>query len=211
MKKKLSVLIAAALCVTVGGVYATWQYAEKNAESAKAELLIGITSVESATEKGSISITKDGVTCSIDHLKTGDSTEDAKYKATLLWATNGAGVVPMVVKFTPALNAQIEGIKLQCKITETYDSYDHDNNAETEKIDLFSVGTAWTANQTEYTFELNEGNLVGVSGCNLDLSKYLHLNPELTVPNSTLHTSLSNFLKESGKSIVIEVSEYTGA
>lgn len=202
MKKKLSALIAAALCVTVGGVYATWQYAEKNASTAEAELLLGITSIESVTEKGSIAISKDSVTASIDHDKGSDSEYAAEYHAKLHW-----GETQVKVVFTPNINFQGDSIVLSCTLSETYGTYDHDNNAETAEIDLFRVGADWDTGAASYTFTLNNGTAVGAAGCTFDLSQYLHLNPDLTVPTSTLHTKLTNFLKESGKSLDIQVSE----
>ncbi len=56
--KKLSLLIALAMIVTVGGVYATWNYAETAMQDVTHEFKnLGITDVDTKTVSGSIAVT----------------------------------------------------------------------------------------------------------------------------------------------------------
>ena len=43
--KKVSILAASLLCVTIGGVYATWTYAKKNVTDAEGDVSVGLTGV----------------------------------------------------------------------------------------------------------------------------------------------------------------------
>ena len=93
--KKLSLVMAAAMCLTVGGVYATWSYATGNitdvAEGARFANLAGL---GTASEKGEITVKVSGTTISIDQ----DTTSSVSHKAKLVYH----GTNP-VVTFTPSL------------------------------------------------------------------------------------------------------------
>lgn len=54
--KKLSLLMALILCVTIGGVYATWNYARNVVDSKQASATVVVTGTQSST-KGTIAIT----------------------------------------------------------------------------------------------------------------------------------------------------------
>ncbi|MBQ8295341.1 MAG: hypothetical protein IJX87_02775 [Clostridia bacterium] len=54
--KKLSILAALALVTTVGGVYATWNYAEGTATNAEKDVTIDITLADTKTQSGTIKI-----------------------------------------------------------------------------------------------------------------------------------------------------------
>ena len=53
--KKLSLLVALILCVTIGGVYATWNYSRYTVDSKQATATVVITGTQSSA-KGIISI-----------------------------------------------------------------------------------------------------------------------------------------------------------
>lgn len=56
--KKLSLLVALILCVTIGGVYATWLYAETPMDEATHEFKnLGITDVDTNAKSGKIAVT----------------------------------------------------------------------------------------------------------------------------------------------------------
>lgn len=57
MKKGLTVLATMALCVTIGGVYATWTYAQSTA-TASEETELSLTIEGSNTSKGTIEVSK---------------------------------------------------------------------------------------------------------------------------------------------------------
>lgn len=56
MKGKLAFLALLSTIVTVGGVYATWTFAEGNTAASHTTTTVGMTGVNAATEKGSLSV-----------------------------------------------------------------------------------------------------------------------------------------------------------
>lgn len=206
MKKKLSALIAAALCVTVGGVYATWQYAEDGAKEATADLAIGISSIGASTTKGSISLDKTGITASIDHDLSGTAESAALYKAYLLWSTD----TEVNVTFTKAVSNTTESeIKMSCTLSENYGTYTYTYNGQPYEVDLFrfkeNPTDDWGDSKDSITFELNGGQACETTTINL--KDYLVLNPDLQVPTSALHKALSSYLLSAERDIEIKVFE----
>ena len=124
MKGKLTVLGLLATVVTVGGVYATWSFAEKDAAAANTTVNVAMTGVNSSTEKGTLSVKvmgPNGYTLAID-----DSNNDhyAEIMAT--------GVV--TVTFKPSADASSDvksnGIDVQCVIS--YEAYSNGPASLTE-------------------------------------------------------------------------------
>lgn len=56
MKGKIALVSALATLVTVGGVYATWSFAENTANSASTTVNVAMTGITAATEKGTLSV-----------------------------------------------------------------------------------------------------------------------------------------------------------
>ena len=56
MKRKIALVSALATLVTVGGVYATWTFAEGNTSSANTTTTITMTGYNATTEKGTLSV-----------------------------------------------------------------------------------------------------------------------------------------------------------
>lgn len=56
MKGKLALLALLSTVVTVGGVYATWTFAEGNTAASHTTTTVGMTGVNASTEKGSLSV-----------------------------------------------------------------------------------------------------------------------------------------------------------
>ena len=111
MKGKLAFLALLSTIVTVGGVYATWTFAEGNTNTADVTAKIGMTGVSDTTEKGTIAVKinqNGGVSLSID-----DANNDHKPEI------KKEGV--MLVEFKPSASASEEiktkGIDVQCTIS----------------------------------------------------------------------------------------------
>lgn len=111
MKGKLAIVAALAAVVTVGGVYATWTFAEGNATGASTSVNVAMTGVNSSTERGTLSVMvmgANGFTLAID-----DANNDHKAEV------KKEGVV--TVTFTPSANAsedvKTNGINAQCVIS----------------------------------------------------------------------------------------------
>lgn len=54
--KKFGLAATLAMCMTVGGVYATWTFAEGNTVEANTTVTVGMTGMNAATEKGVLSV-----------------------------------------------------------------------------------------------------------------------------------------------------------
>lgn len=124
--KKLSLLIALALLVTVGGVYATWNYAQGTASYREKYLTAHLTDKVTDTAKGVIEVNIDGLSLTID-----DANNDHHGELII------AGEI--VITFTPNEGADQDvdrdGIALQYQLGTTAD-YNYNGNP------IFTVNTA---------------------------------------------------------------------
>lgn len=123
--KKLSILIALLLCVTISGVYAAWSFADTSIDivDKKHETLVTLTDVTSTSAAGTFTINSNLV-LTIDQKAEGDHT------AVLVFAPQNAGDdIYLTVTFTPAANASKEvkenGVEaeLYFKTTTTMECY----------------------------------------------------------------------------------------
>jgi hypothetical protein len=64
--KKISILIALALILTIGGVYATWNYAQGDVESVELDAVVSLTDKVVDTPKGEIAVDMSGLSIAID-------------------------------------------------------------------------------------------------------------------------------------------------
>lgn len=110
--KKLSVLIALMLCVTIGGVYATWTYAGTNdIADAYAEAKVTIADAELTGANGTYKVESNLV------LTVDQKNED--HEAELVFASNNSQAIFLKVTFTPATNAP-QAIKDNAVPSELY-------------------------------------------------------------------------------------------
>ncbi len=110
--KKLSLLIALFMCVTIGGVYATWTYAGTNdIADGFAEAKVTITDVELTGANGTYKI-ESNLVLSIDQA-------NEKHEAVLLFAANDAQAIFLKVTFTPSSIASAD-IKANAVPSELY-------------------------------------------------------------------------------------------
>ena len=133
--KKLSLLMAFAMLITIGGVYATWDYAEKLAEVKTVEMpgVIQMTDYTNATAKGAISVDATNLTVMIS-----DSNDD--FLPELTHDTTDY----VEIRFVPAQNASDDiksnGITLKFWFTLTNGAdktYDYDGDGT--KDDIFNI------------------------------------------------------------------------
>ena len=107
--KKMGILASLALSVTIGGVYAAWNYAENDVAPAYAVSLLGVTGVEGRTTKGTLKAEGGaGATFSID-----DTADGIVHNAKLVPAENGKFVVTFVANANSDVSVREEGITLQ--------------------------------------------------------------------------------------------------
>lgn len=155
--KKLTLLIALALCITVGGVYAAWSYAESTAvASSTIAPQVKLTATNNTT-KGTI-VFEGTPTVAIDQA-------DDDHNAMLDW-TN-----PVVtVKFNPAQGTTTTKIDVDITVvlpTQTFSTSDGD----------YLVFKHADGNAQTFTIRVND---VDVNGKPFDLSE--HITTELKLP-----------------------------
>lgn len=140
MKKRfLSLLCVAALLISIGGVYATWSYAQSSAGEVTRNYDLSLTSETVATKKGEISISSSGFTLEMDQKASGDYTAVLKLTGELKVSfTPSAGADPDVLK---------DGIVLQAAFTETYGEYtDTINSTPSTPVDILKVAAPFALN-----------------------------------------------------------------
>ena len=151
MKKKLSMLAAMALCVTVGGVYATWIYATDAVPTAYATMGVTMTGTATGGQAGTLTIAGTNVDLTIDD----DATDAHVHKATLVSNPSGE----FKITFTPNTNAESDikdGVNLEWYLG-LYDS-NKDNGADAAK------GGAIAPTAFEFTMKDTDGSETGVIG-----------------------------------------------
>ena len=119
--KKLSVLIALVLCVTIGGVYAAWNYSQGNTASVNVSREINMAQVVTNGIKGTITATpQNNFAFLVDDITNdtpnGDGTyTDIKYKAVLV----GTGDIKINFTANPGADqtTKDKGIKMIATIT----------------------------------------------------------------------------------------------
>ena len=110
--KKLSVLIALMLCITITGVYAAWSYAgTDDIADVFAEAKVTIADVELKGANGVYHITSNLV-LTVDQA-------NEEHEAELVFASNNDQPIELKVTFTPAANAP-QAVKENAVLTEVY-------------------------------------------------------------------------------------------
>ncbi len=98
--KKLSLLVALFMCLTIGGVYATWSYAGTNdIADSFAEAKVTIADAELTGANGTYKIESNLVL-------TVDQAND-EHEAELIFAGNDGKAIYLTITFTPATNAPL--------------------------------------------------------------------------------------------------------
>lgn len=170
--KKLSLLLALMLVVTVGGVYATWSYAGTNdIADAYAEAKVTITDAVLTGANGTYAI-ESNLVLSVDQ-------KNDDHEAELVFASNNSEAIYLKVTFTPSASAS-QTIKEEAVPSELYfgtttdmtykidGEGNYDVNGTPTKIlkfknesdGVFSANVTWTK-QTDgsFTYTLNEAEL----------------------------------------------------
>lgn len=151
MKKKLSVLAALATVVTVGGVYATWNYATETAEPTEKVLAIGMSTAVLQGKMGSITVDMVG----------GIQVENAgHYVAELNYVlpedvTSESGPY-FLINFTPATGADLSKVVLDwtVEVTQAFEYEGEEVITMVTKTGVFNPVQGYTSTKVFFT-ELN--------------------------------------------------------
>lgn len=154
--KKLSVLIAMLLCVTIGGVYAAWTYAGTNdIADSFAEAKVTITDVELKGANGTYKI-ESNLVLTIDQKAENDHT------AVLVFSSNNSEAIYLKVTFTPTEYAsqaiKDNGVPSELYFGTTVDmkyKMDEDGNYDANVSDEDATEIFTFANESDGVFSPN--------------------------------------------------------
>ena len=186
--KKVSAIIAMATIMTIGGVYATFNYAQGDAASVSDTLSPSIESAVLESKKGTIKITSDFAVI-IDDLGVIKNTTHSYFTG---MKTTGT----FKVTFTPEIGADADvrdnGIKLSMKLSFTGNKYDNKDIFVTTGLD------------TNSSVLLNEGNKVNGDYV-VSLTDYFDANNEIKLSTYAEYQAYKAELDKT--QITIEISE----
>lgn len=192
--KRLGLIIAMALVLTVGGVYATFNYAQDNVDPVNATLTKAIAGTNTETAKGTIGIDASGFTIRVDDKGV---LEHGEGNGTLVTGYRNQGTVK--VTFTPAKGADAtvtdEGVTLKLTISFSNNKYNGTDIFKTVDYDPTTgvpLGKGTKNNDT------------GVFEYDVELGKYLAVN-EISLPTMSDYNSFSTAYENA--QITITVSE----
>lgn len=109
--KKFGILASLALCVTIGGVYAAWNYAEEDVSAGYGVSLLGITGVEGQTTKGSIKVEGTNVALKVD-----DTADGVVHNTKLTYNADGYFTVTFTANASASEDVRANGIDLQWRV-----------------------------------------------------------------------------------------------
>ena len=192
--KRLGLIIAMALVLTVGGVYATFNYAQDNVDPVNATLTKAIAGTNTETAKGTIAIDASGFTIRVDDKGV---LENGEGNGTLVTGYRNQGTVK--VTFTPAKGADEtvtnEGVTLKLTISFSNNRY----NGE----DIFQTTGEYPATGVPLG-KGTKNDVTGVFEYDVELGKYLAVN-EISLPTMSDYESFS--IAYGNAQITITVSE----
>ena len=169
--KRFTALIALMLCVTIGGVYATWSYAgSDDIADAFAEAKVTISDVELVGANGTYKI-ESNLVLTVEPESFVNPESENIHNAVLVFSSNDDQPVYLKVTFTPAEHAsediKKDGIPSELYFTTTTEmKYDGDDIFEFTNVPdgVFSPNFEWTKEGNIFTYTLNQAQLETMIG-----------------------------------------------
>lgn len=175
--KKIGIVVALALIVTIGGVYATWTYTVSNGkvvdETTTATISL-TTKTEIQVDNGTITVTPNDLSVVVDDV--GDGTHTAKLTIT--------GSITVSFEGKDAEGSSL-GLTLKCTAADNCGKYNEE--------DVFKY------TQLTSGFEVTETNTWTISAD--DLAELIQLNGTITAPTSDDYDALQTAIN--GKTITL--------
>lgn len=198
--KRLSLLVALILCVTIGGVYATWFYAEAPMAPATHDFKnLGITDVNTTAQSGKISVT-DTLILKIDD---NEGNHIPGWDAEVTGATAGN----LQIVFTP--NSGAGDTTLNYTITIAKNKYT-DGSVDKPIFTTTSITDAHDAAETILTgsFSFSAGETQAIKEISLkDITDVLKVNSDIELTDINEYNAYKTALD--GVELVLTVSEPT--
>ena len=211
MVKKFSLLVALALLVTVGGVYAVWTYTASEAiDPVTQDLSIGLQDYELLGAAGQLELINDGITISFNDDKDASGNPVPDHIAELVISGS------MLFVFTPDAEADpndIDQMELQCVFQDDNLTYQgHDifvvNYTPVRKgVDLIDDAKATelgldTSYIGKYYFTLDAADLTSIITIN-------GVGGQINLPTLTEYNAFKDALTAEGAGIKMTISTYS--
>ena len=140
--KKLTLLIALIVAVTIGGVYATWTYANENAgiDDDSVEILLTIPDAKTEGSAGTLEVSTNNFGFKISQLGAEADTPTKFHLAVLKLVPNTQGAEPEItLTFTPSTGTNIDA---KMKGINAYFYFTTSGEMKYEGTDIFSFGAS---------------------------------------------------------------------
>ena len=195
--KKLGAIIALATCVTIGGVYATWNYAQGGANSVDQTFAVSLAGTDITTTKGRFVVDTSRVSISIDDQIGSDGTTTVGDHVAELYITGD-----ITITFTPNAGADetvtTEGVAMEYSISMGYANGTTDP-WKYEGVDVFTIDSTKQS--------INNGNATLTATITADdLLSLIHLN-QISLPTLEDYNAFHTVLHTAW--FVITVNEVT--
>lgn len=203
---KLGFISLLCLVLVIGGVFATWNYAQGSVGSVSETATIGLTGVGTDSEKATISIVQNGVSVQID-----DDNND--YRGELVIA--GTIDIVVTIKDGADQDAYENGITVKIDLTENFGDYafaaDASGTAGAAKDVIFLTSTTLTITTADWA-RSDEGGTVKFTYTlsNAKLNELITLAKtgdlvNVYLPTKANYDAFSTYL--SGKTVTLAASE----
>lgn len=184
--KKMGLLIALATVLTVGGVYATWTYADKAVETKTANIAVGVVESTATAAIGEIKVTGD-MAFKIDQTASGN------YHGMLIHDTTTSE--ELTLTFTPAAGAPAswaDGVAFKYVLSINAGTYNSKailvlDSTKAEKAEDNATDNTWTITKA-------------------DILAAVSVNQEFTVPTSADYTTFTTAVTNTKPSITATVT-----
>ncbi|MBQ2819901.1 MAG: hypothetical protein IJF14_05945 [Clostridia bacterium] len=161
--KKLSLLIALLICVTIGGVYATWTYTSASADivDGTKEVVIELAGATTTGAAGEFTVTSN-LKLTLDQITL--SNGSTNHEAQLVYGTTDSSPMNITITFTPSGNASDEvknnGVRAELYFSTTTDmNYPHDGNGKFQSGSGTMKDILAFSNEANGTFEGDPNNI----------------------------------------------------
>ncbi len=198
--KKISMLVALVLCITIGGVYAQWYYAENATVTEDVNKAVTLAPVTQAGSIGTYEVGYTDFSLVIDQTAPGDYTPELD----IIAAPEKAG--DLTIKFIPEIIASEDAKTNGIETTVTFSS-----NLQHEGTDIFTFSTGFAVHKANCTeagcykwVALNDGSgafLVTIPMA--DLSTHIMLNYTVPLDTYAKYQAFGESLKNGVVNIVV--------
>ena len=207
--KKLSLLIALILCVTIGGVYATWTYTSNNIFDEDTTVEVGMGEAVATKAPGNFTVTSNFKIMiePLDQVDTDTTKANANHIAAIDWVLTSGEKPQITFTFTPDADASM-AIKESGPSAQFYfiiSAAEESGSLTYEDVKILTLGKEGkgvTENKENIVWEKQTD---GTFTCVIDASEYINLTQDFIIDTHAKWETFNTALK--GNSIVVVITD----